>query len=136
MEAMSDTLRVELKPWNIRVIVVEPGGVLTCFSDTANNYLSRFKDAPSSAYHSYFNRPMATSGRGGSGFREAMCIGGLGSSPDSVARVIYRALTDRFPRSRYQATMDAWLVWPLLPLIPDWVKDVAIARMFGLHKSA
>lgn len=126
IEAMSDTLRVELKPWNIHVIVIEPGGVVTRFSDTANKFLSRFKNDPNSAYRTYLNR--------GTGFREALGIGNLGSSPETVARVIHRALTDRLPRPRYQATIDAWLAWPLLPLIPDWIKDLVIARMFGLDK--
>lgn len=127
IEAMSDTLRIELKPWNIHVSVVEPGGVITRFGETANKYLSRFKDDPNSAYRPYLQRS-------GTGFREALGVGNIGASSEIVARVIHRALTDRVPRPRYQATIDAWLAWPLLPLVPDWLKDNVIAGMFGLNK--
>ncbi len=127
IEAMSDTLRIELKPWDIYVSVIEPGGVITRFGETANKYLSRYKSDPNSAYRAYLQHS-------GAGFREAPGIGNVGASPEIVARVIHRALTDRVPRPRYQATIDAWLAWPLLPLIPDWLKDFVIARMFGLNK--
>lgn len=129
IEAMSDTFRIELKPWNIHVSVIEPGGVITRFGETANKYLSRFKDDPNSAYRVFLHHS-------GIGFREALGVGNVGASPEIVARVIHRALTDRVPRPRYQATIDAWLAWPLLPLIPDWLKDFVIAWMFGLNKKA
>lgn len=35
MEAMSDSLRMELKPWNIPVILVEPGRFHTTFQEKA-----------------------------------------------------------------------------------------------------
>jgi NAD(P)-dependent dehydrogenase (short-subunit alcohol dehydrogenase family) len=125
MEAMSDTLRVELKPFGVAVSVVEPGGVVTRFVETSDKHIARFNRDPGSAYRTYLR---------GTGFREALGIGNLGSSPQTVARAIHRALTDRFPRPRYQATLDAWLLWPILPIVPDWVKDLLIARLFGLNK--
>jgi len=127
MEAMSDTLRVELKPFGVAVSVVEPGGVVTRFVETSDRHIARFKRNPASAYRAYL---------GGTGFREALGIGNLGSSPQTVARAIHRAITDRLPRPRYQAGLDSWLLWPLLPLVPDWVKDFLIARLFGLNKKA
>jgi NAD(P)-dependent dehydrogenase (short-subunit alcohol dehydrogenase family) len=41
MESLSDSLRLELKPWRIPVIVIEPGGVHTQFADTAARFLAR-----------------------------------------------------------------------------------------------
>lgn len=125
MEAMSDTLRVELRPYGVAVSVVEPGGVVTQFTETSERYLARFRNDPGSAYRSYLR---------GVGFREALNISNWGSSPQTVARSIHRAISDRFPRPRYQATIDAWLVWPLLPLVPDWIKDVVLAKLFGLRR--
>jgi NAD(P)-dependent dehydrogenase (short-subunit alcohol dehydrogenase family) len=127
MEAMSDALRVELKPFGISVSVVEPGGVVTRFVETSDKHLARFKRDPGSAYRAYL---------GGTGFREALGIGNLGSSPQTIARAIHRALTDRLPRPRYQAGLDAWVMWPFLPFVPDWVKDFVIARLFGLNNKA
>lgn len=125
MEAMSDTLRVELRPYGVAVSVVEPGGVVTQFTETSERYLARFRNDPGSAYRSYLR---------GAGFRQALNISNWGSSPQTVARSIHSAISDRFPRPRYQATIDAWLVWPLLPLVPDWIKDVVLAQLFGLGR--
>ena len=127
MEAMSDTLRVELRPFGISVSVIEPGGVPTRFIPTSDDHLARFRSHPDAMYRAYLNR-------GGAGFREALGISNLGSSPQTVARSIHHAMTDRFPRPRYQATLDAWFVWPFLPLVPDWVKDLFITYLFGLNK--
>lgn len=126
MEALSDALRMELKPWGIRVITIEPGGVRTRFAENAEKFLVRFRNDPRSAYRDYLNR--------GTGFREAAGVRNLGSSPETVAKIIFRAMTARRPRPRYQATWDAWIAWPLLPLLPDTLKDFVISRMFGLNK--
>src|SRR3954447_24926478 len=54
MEAISDSLRRELKPWGIEVVVVEPGGVVTPIwergTETANRLLD---DAPPEAVELY-----------------------------------------------------------------------------------
>ncbi len=126
LEAACDALRMELKPWGMSVSVVEPGGVWTNFSKNAAAHLERFRRDENSAYRAYL--------RSGGGIREAAGLHRLGSPPEAVARVIHRAMTARFPRPRYQATWDAWLAWPLMPLIPDGVKDWVLARIYGLHK--
>ena len=128
LEGMSDALRMELKPWGIRVIVIEPGGVWTKFGDTVGKYLARFRADPQSAYRAYLKT--------GGGVRAAAGLEGFGSPPETVARVIYRAISARQPRTRYQATWDASLAWPLLPFIPDIAKDLIITRLFGLHRRA
>ncbi len=128
MEALSDALRVELKPWGLHVIVVEPGGVHTRFGENTEKFMARFRNDLRSAYRDYLNR--------GTGFRAAAGVSNLGSPPQAVAKIIFRAMTARRPRPRYQATWDAWLAWPLLPLIPDALKDLVISRMFGLDRRA
>jgi NAD(P)-dependent dehydrogenase (short-subunit alcohol dehydrogenase family) len=127
MEAMSDTLRVELKPFGVSVIVVEPGAVSTRFSENSSQFLARFKNDPNSMYRNYF-------GHSGTGIRDAFNVSDLGAQPETVARVIYRAASARWPRPRYQATLDARLMWPLMPLTPDWLKDFVVARVFGLNR--
>jgi NAD(P)-dependent dehydrogenase (short-subunit alcohol dehydrogenase family) len=129
MEAMSDAMRVEVKPFGVAVILVEPGAVATPFGKNSEKFMARFKNDPGSMYRGLLSRS-------GTGVRDALDIAKLGSPPETVARTIYRAASDRFPRSRYQATIDAWLTWPLIPLIPSWVADFVIARVFGLHKKA
>ncbi|MBI3740847.1 MAG: hypothetical protein HY257_03700 [Chloroflexi bacterium] len=108
--------------------MIEPGGVWTNFGETAAKYLTRFRGDPKSAYRDY----LKSSG----GVRAAAGLESFGSSPDIVARVIYRAIAARFPRARYQATWDASLAWPLMPFIPDALRDWALARLFGLHRRA
>jgi NAD(P)-dependent dehydrogenase (short-subunit alcohol dehydrogenase family) len=129
MEAMSDAMRVEVKPFGVNVILVEPGAVATPFGKNAEKYMARFKQDSRSMYRGLLDHS-------GTGIRDALDIAKLGSPPETVARTIYRAASDRFPRSRYQATWDAWLAWPLAPLIPDWLADLVIARIFGLNGKA
>ncbi len=125
LEATSDALRLELKPWKIPVIVVEPGGVFTEFGANAEKHLARFRADEKSAYRAYLKT--------GGGIRAATGIARwVGSPAETVARVIHRAISSRFPRARYQATWDAWLAWPLLPLMPDALKDWMMMRIFGL----
>jgi len=44
--SFSDTLRMELAPFGIQVITVQPGGIKTNLSDNADKELDRFKKTP------------------------------------------------------------------------------------------
>jgi len=120
LEAMSDALRMELAPWNIHVILVEPGSVCTPFYTRVSGYIARTMDNADSPYRARLER----AGR---------FLGGrgpfAGSPPDKVARVIHTALTARRPRARYLATWDARLTLMLLALpagLRDWVFRVGL----------
>ncbi len=125
LEALSDVLRMETRPFGVRVIVVEPGGVRTNFNTVATQRAQRFATNTSSPYHCYFeplNRFIARS---------------TASSPppEVVAQVIHHALTTRHPRARYVATTDARIMLAILPWLPDRKRDELFGWLLGLREA-
>lgn len=100
VEAISDALRQEVRPFGVDVAIVEPGLIRTGFGAVAATSLGTGA-APDGPYRkmvttvdtvmarSYHNRFLA-------------------APPETVARVIERAVTARRPRTRYLVTAAAW----------------------------
>ena len=102
LEAVTDSLRRELRHLGVKVIAVEPGGVKTPIWDkgteTADSMLA---DAPPDVAQLY-------SGLGDSLRAEARKIATeTGVEPGEVAQVIGKALTAARPRTRYLVGRDA-----------------------------
>src|SRR5450432_349632 len=55
LEALSDALRLELSPFGIQVVVIEPGPVKTHFADTAQTYAQEILSNPASPYRTLYN---------------------------------------------------------------------------------
>lgn len=122
LEAMSDALRMELAPWNIRVILVEPGSVRTPFYARVSHYMTSALENPDSHYRDRLARAQRLVG--GQGMF-------AGSPPERVARVIHKALVARRPRARYLAGWDARLTLMMLAL-PDGIRDWILRAGLGL----
>jgi NAD(P)-dependent dehydrogenase (short-subunit alcohol dehydrogenase family) len=125
LEAIADSWRIELAPWQLRVIMVEPGVIATPIWDTAAHYANRMLETLSPQVQEYYGRALDAMRR-----RAARGIGGL--PPTAVAAVVERALTARRPRARYVVGRDAKTrVW--LQRLPTRVRDrivlAALKRM-------
>ncbi len=125
LEAMSDALRMETRPFGVRVILIEPGGVRTNFNAVATQNAQRFATDTSSPYHGHFDTldrfiTQATA---------------ASSPPETVAKLIFHALTTRRPHARYAATLDARLMLAVLPRLSDGMRDAFWARLLGLGRS-
>lgn len=122
MEAISDALRRELRPWGIAVTVVQPGAVATPIFDTARQRGRRLAAQLSEDDRALYPDVMqALLERPGRPPRHAI-------APSRVARVIARALTRRRPRTRYLIGADARLGALLAWALPDRLLDRLIAR--------
>ena len=96
LEAMTDALRVELRPWRIHVAIVEPGTIKTPM------WTRERPDPPAEALTLYGERIAA--------FREfALKRSASGAPPEAVAAVVERVLTAERPRARYLVGRDARL---------------------------
>lgn len=118
LEAISDVLRVEVAPFGIDVVLVQPTGVRTGFFDKVRGSMP--ETGPGSPYATQkdaFARAMS--------FVEHSA-GTL--TPEAVARVIVRAATDRRPRPRYKAGASAYALIAARRLLPDQVWDTLIRR--------
>jgi NAD(P)-dependent dehydrogenase (short-subunit alcohol dehydrogenase family) len=93
LEGLSDCLRMELHPFGIDVIVIEPGAIKTEWGGIAHESL--LKMSGDSAYEPYARRHAKMLERAGTS--------GLGSPPEKVADVIARAIAAKRPRTRYAA---------------------------------
>ncbi|WP_435581707.1 oxidoreductase [Amycolatopsis thermoflava] len=117
LEAFSDTLRMEVAPFGIEVVVVQPGIIRTGFEDGTAAQLREFSGA--GAY-----REMAESmaERAAAGLSE-------GSDPAVVADVIRRAVESGRPETRYAV---GWMAEKLLELnrtLPDREFDALVTRV-------
>lgn len=107
VEGFSESLRYELEPLGLRVRIVEPGPIRTDFYGRSAAPASSGPGL--SAYADYAARVLPRLAKAGM----------TGASPESVARVIYRAAVDRSGRLRYSANSAAILA--ARKLLPDWI---------------
>jgi NAD(P)-dependent dehydrogenase (short-subunit alcohol dehydrogenase family) len=130
MEALSDSLRQELRPWGIRVSLVEPGGVNTPLWERGRTAADEMLARVPQETHDYYGEAME-SVRGASAKFEKR-----GSTPDVVAKAIQHALTAKHPKTRYLVGMDARAQAFLCRVLPDQAMDRVLAWQMGLPKKA
>ena len=115
LEAIADSWRIELAPWQLPVVMVEPGVIATPIWETAARHATRVLDALPPQLQEYYGRALEAMRR-----RAARGMGGL--PPTAVAEVVERALTARRPRARYVVGRDAKTrVW--LQRLPTRLRD-------------
>lgn len=90
LEGWSDCLRLELKPFGIDVVIIEPGFINTGFADTLGGNLTYRKDG---AYADFVGRF--------EGRVDKSRTTGEGSPPRVVAATVARAVRASRPRTRY-----------------------------------
>ena len=130
VEALSDALRFEVKGFGIDVVIIEPGLITTRFGETAAGSIAEAEsNAPPAEDADPYTRFNAAVGSLTAGAYEGP-MRYLGGPPDSVARVIERALTARSPRPRYAVTASARLALVGRRLSPDRVWDLAMRSQF------
>ena len=121
IEAVGDSLRQELRPWGMEVVLVEPGAVATPIWDKGVARADEVVDLDSDDDPLYGSRLRR--------FRDlALEIGRGGVHPDEVATVIEEALTKETPRTRYLVGRDAKLRARLRRIVPDRTFDRLVAR--------
>jgi NAD(P)-dependent dehydrogenase (short-subunit alcohol dehydrogenase family) len=120
VEGFSDSLRLELAPYGIRVVIVEPGPIRTEWNELARAHL-----VSSSAGTAYEHQA--------EGVRARMVAGDgpMMSGPDVVGRKIARAATARRPRTRYPVGRGAGSLVTARRLLPDRAMDAVIARLYS-----
>ncbi|MFD8478275.1 oxidoreductase [Kitasatospora sp. NPDC059673] len=124
LEALSDCLRLEAKPFGIDVVVIEPGGIATEWGAIAADRLKK-----SSADGAYATQAAAVA----SSLRSE-ANAKRNSPPGVIADAIGRAVTARRPRTRYATGFGARPLIALRRLLPDRAFDAVISRAVGLPR--
>ena len=119
VEGLSDSLRIELRPFGVRVVVIEPGPVLSEWSTIARESL--LENSQGTPYEDNarkvakvladFDRP----GRAG--------------QPEVVARTIVRAIQAKNPAARYP-TGGAWPILTARKILPDRAFDAIVRTVY------
>ena len=118
LEAMSDSLRREVRGHGVNVIVIEPGGVKTPIWRKGNELAEQLQAGmPPEAERLY--GPLVEALRA-----ETVKIATeRGIEPSEVAETIGTALTVKRPRARYLVGRDAKLRAPVAAVLPDRIMD-------------
>lgn len=124
VEAISDALRVEVAPFGVQVVLVEPGLITTRFGATATETMTATTadDSPYAEASRSVEQAMADS------YGNSLMTAG----PEAVARAVERALTARHPRSRYVVTPAARALITARTVAPGKVWDRVVRRNFGI----
>lgn len=123
VEALSDALRMELKPFGIDVSMIEPGGIQTNWGIIAADHLA--ESSKGTPYEAEGLREAET-------MRKAYSMRLL-SKPAVVARAISRAVNSRRPRARYRVGFGAHTLVFLHTILPARWWD-ALFRLGGKIK--
>ena len=118
LEAMTDSLRVELEPWGIHVAIVEPGTIKTPI------WTRERPQPPPEALSLYGARLQAFAAL-------AVKRGTAGAPPEAVADAVEHALTAERPRTRYLVGRDAKLRAGIQHLPARWRDRVLVKRVLG-----
>ncbi|PRY57091.1 short-subunit dehydrogenase [Knoellia remsis] len=119
VEGLSDSMRQELAPFGVDVVVVEPGAIRTEWTGIAAQ--SAVDQSGEGAYAKRAKRLSRSFGGGES----------LGSDPDVVARTIERAVTAKKPRTRYAVGRGAKPAIAASKVLPDRAFDAILGRALG-----
>ena len=121
LEALGESLRAELAPWKIKVVVIEPGSIDTEIwskgADTINAIFAKLPARAKKLYEPQMRR-----------FGEVLAeTASRGVHPDRVAKVIYGAIRSHNPRPRYLVGRDAKVAARLKGTLPERT----FTRLFG-----
>lgn len=127
LEAIADSLRVELRPWKIAVSLIEPGPIATPLWERARTMADElFAAMPPEAIERYgavvpiMQRITDQEARNG-------------LPPEEVAEVVAHALTSSSPRTRYlMGPFESRVRARLGRFVPDRIRDTLIVRATGL----
>lgn len=125
LEGLSDALRMELRPFNIAVSVIEPGPVRTEFFGVARDRAAEaITDPMQTPYRSAIQKLEALEHQ----------VDRQSWSAERVAEVIIKALGARHPKPRYiAATGGDFLVWMMTKILPTRLVDLFWQRFYGIH---
>ncbi len=122
VEGMSDSLRLELKPHGVDVVIVEPSGTDSEWGTIAGTGL------------------LATSGEGPYKDQAHVVAAALASTSGSghvlstparvVANTIVRAANAKRPRTRYPVGRGAWSVLAMRRILPDRIFDAVFLNFY------
>ena len=124
LEALSDCLRLETKPFGIDVVIIEPGGIATEWGDIAADSLKAASGGgayadQANAMYALLTDPASTK---------------RNSPPSVIADTIAKAVTATRPKTRYVAGFGARPLILARRLLSDRMFDRLVTRASGTNR--
>ena len=126
LEALTDALRGELRPWGIQVSIVEPGNIQTPIWEKSSAAAKQLLDGLPQQAHELYGAAIEAVGK------TAEKSAASAIPPAAVARAVTHALTAKRPKTRYRVGTDATVQALLARYVPDRMRDALIARFMGI----
>jgi NAD(P)-dependent dehydrogenase (short-subunit alcohol dehydrogenase family) len=125
LEAAADALRMELQPWGVRVVLIEPAQTDTDIWRTADTMVTDVEAALTAEQRTLYARHIA-------GMKKMIPMSQKMAVPaQKVADVVEQALTVRRPRPRYVVGVVPKLQVALLTTLPTRARDFVLRRAAG-----
>lgn len=124
VEAISDALRNEVRRFGIDVVLIEPGMTRTGFEDNVHSSVAN--GAGTQADSPYAALLASNAANTSGGYSNPL----MATGPESVARVVLKALESEHPRSRYLLTPAAKAMVTARTLGGDRVWDTLVKQQF------
>jgi NAD(P)-dependent dehydrogenase (short-subunit alcohol dehydrogenase family) len=126
LEAIGDSLRLELRKFEIEVVLIEPGSIATPFWDKGHEAANEVEEEMDAEIQSLYGEEI-TAVRDAARKAESE-----GIPPERVAEIVAEALTADRPKTRYLVGRDAKRNARVRSLAPDRLFDRLISRELGL----
>jgi NAD(P)-dependent dehydrogenase (short-subunit alcohol dehydrogenase family) len=127
VEAISDSLRMELQPFGINVSLIEPGAIATeIWSKIASDLDLRNNQSAPDLRDLYSDLTLRIR-------QETAGLARRALPPEAVADAVAHAMTASKPRTRYVVGRDARF-WILMNVLPDRVRDWLVLRGMRVGK--
>jgi NAD(P)-dependent dehydrogenase (short-subunit alcohol dehydrogenase family) len=125
LEAAADALRMELRPWHIDVVIIEPAQTDTDMWRTADDMVEQAEAALTAEQRDLYARHIA-------GFKKMIPLSQRMAVPAAkVSAVVEEALTARRPRARYVVGVGPKLQVALMTNLPARARDLLLRRVAG-----
>ena len=125
LEAAADALRMELKPWKVRVVVVEPAQTDTDMWRTADTMVEDLEASLSPEHRRLYAKHIA-------GFKKMIPVSQKLAVPtEKVSAVVLEALTAKRPRPRYIVGLGPKAQVALMGVMPTKVRDIVLRKVSG-----
>ncbi len=125
LEAAADAMRMELRPWRIPVVIVEPAQTDTDMWRTEGDVVLETEAAMEQEHRQLYARHLA-------GMKKLVPVAQrMAVPPEKVSAVVETALTTRRPRARYVVGVGPKAQVRLVSNLPTAVRDLMLRKVTG-----
>jgi short-subunit dehydrogenase len=120
LEGMSGSLRRELMPWDIKVVVVGPGNVKTPIWDKTGGEAIYDHTAYGPVYRNFVRYMLAGAK--------------TGMTPDQIAELLVKVVESEAPKARYAPVAGRFANWTIPRLLPARQMDRLLFKALGMRR--